>query len=101
MNTPNDVVVISNRLSPAHLQVLGVCIEYPKSGDGAFCGEWIMHACEKQGVPFHQAWLTKLANVGLLEKEDTSRGGHRRYYKLKNVELAQAVLNQAVSEMAR
>jgi hypothetical protein len=82
-------------LAPAHLRVLEVCLNYPKGESGSFCGEWIMHACEDHGIPFHQAWLTKLANLGLLVKEDTSRGGHRRYYHLGDEELAKAVLGMA------
>jgi hypothetical protein len=83
---------IVGKLTPAHLQLLEVCYDYPKCGDEAFCGEWIMHACQEQGVAFHQAWLTKLANVGLLVKEDRSRRGHRRYYHVGNAELVKEVL---------
>ena len=66
-----------------------------KAEDATLCGEWIMHACEQQGVPFHQGLLTKLANVGLLTKDDPSRRGHRRYYRLKDVELVKDVLGLA------
>ena len=83
---------IAAKLTPAHLRLLEVCYGYPKGESGTFCGEWIMHACERQGVPFHQGWLTKLANVGLLEKDDSSRRGHRRYYRLKDTELVRDVL---------
>ncbi len=86
---------IAAKLTPAHLRLLEVCHGYPKAEDGTFCGEWIMHACEQQGVPFHQGWLTKLANVGLLAKDDSSRRGHRRYYRLKDAELVRDVLGLA------
>jgi hypothetical protein len=83
---------ILENLTPSHLRVLEVCLKYPKGESGSFCGEWVMHACQDQGIPFHQAWLTKLANVGLLVKEDTSRRGHRRYYHLGDGELVKEVL---------
>jgi len=51
-----------------------VCRSYPTTESGIFCGEWIMHACERPGVPFHQARLTILANLGLVKKVDNSRG---------------------------
>jgi hypothetical protein len=87
---------IIRKLTPAHLQLLEVCFNYPKGESGGFCGEWIMHACERQGVPFHQGWLTKLANVGLLMKDDSSRAGRRRYYHIESAELVRDVLDQAV-----
>jgi hypothetical protein len=83
---------IAAKLTSAHLRLLEVCYGYPKGESGIFCGEWIMSACEQQGVPFHQGWLTKLANVGLLVKDDSSRRGHRRYYRLKDAELVRDVL---------
>ena len=83
---------IAVKLTPAHLRLLEVCYEYPKGESGTFCGEWIMSACQKQGVPFHQGWLTKLANIGLLMKDDSSRRGHRRYYRLRDAELVKEVL---------
>jgi hypothetical protein len=95
MNLQPSIPVILERLTADHLRLLEVCLHYPKGETGSFCGEWIMQACQQQGVLFHQAWLTKLANVGLLVKEDTSRGGHRRYYHLADVVLAQQVLDRA------
>lgn len=83
---------LAGRLTQAHLRLLEVCSRYPRGEDGTFCGEWIMDACARQGVPFHQGWLTKLANVGLLVKVDSSRRGHRRYYRVKDAELVMDVL---------
>ena len=83
---------IVKKLTPAHLQVLEVCHDFAKTGDGAFCGEWIMHTCQEKGIPFHQGWLAKLVNVGLLLKEDSSRRGHRRYYRIKDAELVRDVM---------
>jgi hypothetical protein len=87
---------IVKKLTPAHLQLLKVCHEFAKTSDGAFCGEWIMHTCQEKGLPFHQGWLTKMANLGLLLREDSSRRGHRRYYRLKEAELVRDVLGLAV-----
>jgi hypothetical protein len=87
---------IGKKLTPAHLQVLDVCLEFAKTGNGAFCGEWIMHTCQQKGIPFHQGWLTKMVNVSLLLKEDSSRRGHRRYYRIKDAELVRNVLGLAV-----
>lgn len=95
MNLQLSIPVILESLTADHLRLLEVCLNHPKGECRSFCGEWIMHACEQQGVPFHQAWLTKLANVGLLVKEDTSRGGHRRYYHLADAVLVQQVLDRA------
>lgn len=92
MNLQPSISVILENLTADHLRLLEVCLQYPKGESGSFCGEWIMHACQKQHIPFHQAWLTKLANVGLLVKEDTSRGGHRRYYHIKDETLVREVL---------
>ena len=83
---------IAAKLTPAHLRLLEVCFGYPRGESRTFCGEWIMNACEQQGVPFHQGWLTKLANVGLLVKDDSSRRGHRRYYRVEDAELVRVVL---------
>jgi hypothetical protein len=44
------------------------------------------------GLAIHQRWLTKLANEGLLAKDDLTRGGSRRYYRIANVDLARRVL---------
>lgn len=98
MNLQPSVSLLIERLTPDHLRLLEVCLHYPKGESGSFCGEWIMQACQQQGVRFHQAWLTKLANVGLLVREDTSRRGHRRYYHLGDVGLVQrALVERSVS----
>ena len=98
MNLQPSVQRILEDLTPAHLRLLEVCFNYPKGESSSFCGEWIMHACQDQGIPFHQAWLRKLANVGLLVREDTSRGGRRRYYHLGDAELVKEVLGLVVTQ---
>jgi hypothetical protein len=65
------------------LQVFDVCRSYPTTGtDPVFCGSWIRTACEQRNIPFHQTQLGKLARAGLLELDNSSRGGDRRYYRL-------------------
>jgi len=68
-------------------------VDCPKDGHGTFCGEWIKNRCEQQGIPFSPGWLRKLANLGLLERHDLSRGGNRRYYRIKDSALVQDVLS--------
>lgn len=88
---------VGRKLTAAHFQLLEVCSEFAKSSDGLLCGKWIKDACDRQGIFFHQGWLARLANVGLLTRDDSSRGGHRRYYRLTNPEIAQAVMDLAGS----
>jgi hypothetical protein len=85
---------VAPRLDDTHLSLLRVCLDYPhKDNKGSFAGEWIKNECERRGVPFHQAWLTKLVNEGLLVKDDLTRGGKRRYYRITDAELARRVLS--------
>ena len=92
MHSDQRVDEILAQLEDVHLRLLRVCLDYPKDGHGTFCGEWIRHRCGQQGIPFHQGWLRKLANLGLLERHDLSRGGSRRYYRIKDATLVQEVL---------
>ena len=62
------------QLEDVHLRLLRVCHDFPKDGNGTFCGEWIRNQCEQQGIPFHQGWLRKLANLGLLGRALTRPG---------------------------
>lgn len=85
---------VAARLDETHLALLHVCMEFPhKDKIGSFAGEWIKNECERRNVPFHQAWLTKLVNKGLLAKDDLTRGGKRRYYRIADDELARQVLS--------
>jgi hypothetical protein len=92
MKSNTRVDHILGQLEHDHLRLLRVCRDYPKDGNGTFCGRWIKSHCEHEGVPFHQGWLRKLANLDLLEREDSSRGGNRRYYRIKDAALIQEVL---------
>jgi hypothetical protein len=92
MHSNQRVDQILAQLEDVHRRLLRVCQDFQKDGDGTFCGEWIRNRCEQEGVPFHQGWLRKLANLGLLEREDSSRGGNRRYYRINDAALVQEVL---------
>jgi hypothetical protein len=92
MHSNPRVDQILAQLEGVHLRLLRVCQDYPKDGLGTFCGEWIKNYCEQQGIPFHQGWLRKLANLGLLERHDQSRGGNRRYYRISDTALVREIL---------
>ena len=71
-------------------QILWACYEYWKNeqlppSKRVVCFAWIITPFEKRfGASFHQSRLSRLATLGFLEKDDTSRGGNRRYYRLIN-----------------
>ena len=44
---------------------------------------WVVRPYEERfGTEFHQSKLRRLASLGFLQQDDTSRGGNRRYYKI-------------------
>ena len=58
-------------------------------GERTVCFSWVEPKyMERFGKTFHQSVLGKLADLGYLERDDDSRGGHRRYYRLKDPQLA-------------
>jgi hypothetical protein len=95
MNKKDIASAVALQLIDSHLRLLEVCLEHHTRTHGMFCGEWIKNTCESRAIPFHQSWLIKLANVGLFEKLDASRREHRRYYRIVDVGLVQAVLGHA------
>lgn len=49
----------------------------------AICYTWVHNVYKARfGGSFHQSRLEHLARLGVLEKDDTSRGGNRRYYRI-------------------
>lgn len=49
----------------------------------ALCYTWVHNVFKARfGGGFHQSRLEHLARLGFLEKDDTSRGGSRRYYRI-------------------
>jgi hypothetical protein len=66
----------------ADLRVLEICRAFSQRiSCERFAGAWIKGECDRQGVPFHQSQLSKLVRAGHLEKDYSSRGGSRRYYR--------------------
>jgi hypothetical protein len=86
------------QLSPELERVLWACYEYWRNIDQpeeerVICYSWVVTKYELRfGTRFHQSRLHELANFGLLELEDSSRGGNRRYYKLPDPEGIRALL---------
>lgn len=59
-------------------------IELPES-ERAVCYSWILDRYTARfGGTFHQSALGKLAKLGYLAKDNSSRGSDRRYYRLPN-----------------
>ena len=75
-------------LDPELQRVLWACYEYWKTEplppeDRLICYKWVATLYTRHfGRGFHQSCLRRLAELGFLAQEDTSRGGHRRYYRL-------------------
>lgn len=69
-------------------QVLWACYEYWQGEtslphERAICYSWVVGVYEGRfGTKFHQSKLRRLVKLGFLKEDDTSRGGHRRYYKI-------------------
>jgi len=73
---------------PQLLRILWACLTYwstePSSVDQrSVCYAWVVKVyANKFGGTFHPSRLQYLARLGLLSKDDTSRGGDRRYYRI-------------------
>lgn len=49
----------------------------------AICYTWVLRRYKARfGGHFHPSRLERLARLGFLEKDDTSRSGSRRYYRV-------------------
>ncbi len=76
--------------NPELQQVLWACYDYWKNEDmpieeRVICYSFVKDPYKKRfGKMFHQSKLSKLANLGFLERDRKTRGGNRRYYKLVN-----------------
>jgi len=83
-------------------RVLMICHEYWSTEpvpvpDRVICYKWISRPYEARfGAKLTRAAFDRVARSGFLEKADTSRGGHRRYYRVtKPTELAHIVAASA------
>jgi hypothetical protein len=75
-------------IDPELRRVLWACLSYWNAEPIPFdervvCYSWVVRRYQGRfGGTFHQSRLQQLAQLGLLTKKDTSRGGNRRYYKI-------------------
>lgn len=83
---------------PAWMPPVRECYEFSVRIGNHFAGSWIIQRVEAGWFPN----LKPLVTRGILEKGDSSRGGHRRYYKLVDPEGTGRALRQLglVSEQA-
>jgi hypothetical protein len=75
---------------PELQRVLWACLTYWNTernplNERAVCYSWVVRCYQDRfGGTFHQSRLQHLARLGLLTKDDTSRGGNRRYYRIND-----------------
>ncbi len=74
---------------PELQRILWACLDYWSGEQVAadkrsICYSWVARRYEARfGGTFHQSRLTELERLGILAKDgDSSRGGHRRYYRI-------------------
>ncbi len=81
-------------------RVLWACYEYWRLEDlppdeRAVCYSWVFDLYEDRfDERFHQSNLSRLEKLGFLEKAESSRSGHRRYYKISNPEFLRGLLSK-------
>ena len=78
-------------LNPVEVRrILWACYDYWKQielpeAQRAICYSWVIDRYRsKFGGTFHQSALGELAKLGYLTKDDSTRAGSRRYYRLTN-----------------
>jgi hypothetical protein len=75
---------------PKLKRILWACLAYWNSepnplNERAVCYSWVVRCYQDRfGGTFHQSRLQHLARLGLLSKDDTSRGGNRRYNRIND-----------------
>jgi hypothetical protein len=47
-----------------------------------FTGSYVLEKCQEQGILAHRISVEQLVDRGYLAKDMSTRGGHRRYYRL-------------------
>ena len=88
---------MNEALTDLELQrVLWACLTYWNTeqspcDERIVCYSWVARCYSKRfGQTFHQSRLQHLARLGLLIRDDTSRGGNRRYYRINDpIQLAE------------
>ena len=85
-------------IDPELQRVLWACLTYWNTEPNPFderavCYSWVARCYKGRfGGTFHQSRLQHLARLGLLTKDDTSRGGNRRYYRINEPDKLAAFL---------
>lgn len=87
-------MVTTNQIlsDPKFQRILWACLAYwgtePNPlNEHAVCYSWVARCYKNRfGGTFHQSKLQLLARLGVLTKDDTSRGGNRRYYRINDAE---------------
>lgn len=78
--------------NPELQQVLWACYQYWRTEaapphERVICYKWVLGPYKNRfGKRFHNLKLHRLSELGFLEKEETARTGHRRYYRLADPE---------------
>jgi hypothetical protein len=72
---------------PELQRILAACLDYGSTQhvpQPIVCFSWVARRYKaRYGGTFHQSRLGELERLGVLAKDgDTSRGGHRRYYRI-------------------
>ena len=69
-------------------RILWACYKYwqgesLRPDERSICYKWVLGTYENRfRTKFHQSRLRRLAELRFLKQDDTSRAGHRRYYKI-------------------
>jgi hypothetical protein len=88
---------------PELQRALLACYEYWQteplpSEQRSICYSWVSGSHRRMfGGEFHPAKLSQLTKLGFLKQEDTSRGGHRRYYKIVDPALVKSLASKWAS----
>jgi len=86
--------------NPELQRVLLACYEYWQTEplppeQRSVCFSWVSGTHRRMfGEEFHPAKLYQLTKLGFLKQDDTSRGGHRRYYKIVDPSLVELLASK-------
>jgi len=89
-------------IAPESRQILWACLKYWETEllapeERSVCYSWVERLYrDRFGRTFHQSKLEQLAELGLLEKADTSRGGNRRYYRIPDPSRIRSIVREDV-----
>jgi hypothetical protein len=87
-------------------RVLWACYEHWKAtavsaDQRSVCYRWIIRPyADRFGTRFHPSRLAHLARLGWLAKEDSSRGGSRRYYRIADPARLADLLRESLGDRA-